>query len=143
MANSQHIKRSKRIRKKLKKINTERFRLSIFRSSKNISAQIIDSKSNKTLISATSNDKVNKGKALQIFVRFFKKNNNRVKSIAVGDNYNDLDMLKNSDFPCLVFNDKFTLDKIPINNLITTNKPSPEGWADVIKMALAKVDLNY
>ena len=52
-------------------------------------------------------------------------------------------MLKNSDFPCLVFNDKFTLDKIPINNLITTNKPSPEGWADVIKMALAKVDLNY
>ena len=88
-------------------------------------------------------DKVNKGKALQIFVRFFKKNNNRVKSIAVGDNYNDLDMLKNSDFPCLVFNDKFTLDKIPINNLITTNKPSPEGWADVIKMALAKVDLNY
>ena len=62
MANSQHIKRSKRIRKKLKKINTERFRLSIFRSSKNISAQIIDSKSNKTLISATSNDKVNKGK---------------------------------------------------------------------------------
>ena len=88
-------------------------------------------------------DKVNKAKALQVFVRFFKKNNKRVKTIAVGDNYNDLDMLKISDFPCLVFNDKFTLDQIPINDLISTNKPSPEGWADVIKMALVKINKNY
>ena len=87
-------------------------------------------------------DKVNKAKALQVFVRFFKKNNKNVKTIAVGDNYNDLDMLKTSDFPCLVFNDKFTLDEIPIKNLITTNKPSPEGWADVIKKALVIVNKN-
>ena len=57
-------------------------------------------------------------------------NNRNVKIIAVGDNYNDLDMLKTSDFPCLVFNNTFTLDEIPIDNLITTDKPSPEGWAD-------------
>ena len=88
-------------------------------------------------------DKVNKAKALQVFVRFFKKNNKNVKTIAVGDNYNDLDMLKISDYPCLVFNDKFTLDLIPINDLIATNKPSPEGWADVIKMALVKINKNY
>ena len=87
-------------------------------------------------------DKVNKAKALQVFVRFFKKNNKNVKTIAVGDNYNDLDMLKTSDFPCLVFNDKFTLDQIPINDLIITNKPSTEGWADVIKKALVKVNKN-
>ena len=87
-------------------------------------------------------DKVNKAKALQVFVRFFKKKNQNVKTIAVGDNYNDLDMLKVSDYPCLVFNDKFTLDQIPINDLITTNKPSPEGWADVIKMALVKINEN-
>ena len=87
-------------------------------------------------------DKVNKAKALNVFVRFFKKNNKNVKTIAVGDNYNDLDMLKTSDFPCLVFNDKFTLDEIPINNLISTNKPSPEGWAHVIKIALAKASKN-
>ena len=84
-------------------------------------------------------DRVNKAKALQVFVRFYKKYYKNVKTVAVGDNYNDLDMLKTSDFPCLVFNDKFTLDEIPINNLITTNKPSPEGWADVIKMALVKI----
>jgi len=87
-------------------------------------------------------DKVNKAKALEVFVRFFKKNNKNVKTIAVGDNYNDLDMLKTSDFPCLVFNDQFTLDEIHINNLIVTNKPSPEGWADVIKTALVKINKN-
>ncbi len=47
-----------RIRNKLKKNNSNnRLRLTIFRSSKNISAQIIDDKNNKTLLSATSNIK--------------------------------------------------------------------------------------
>ena len=45
-----------RIRNKLKKNNpNNRMRLTVSRSSKNISAQIIDDKNNKTLISATSN----------------------------------------------------------------------------------------
>ncbi len=52
--NKTDLKRSQRIRKKLKKVNTDRFRLTVFRSLKNISAQIIDDKNNKTLITATS-----------------------------------------------------------------------------------------
>ena len=47
-------KRIQRIRKKLRKVNTDRFRLSVYRSSRNISAQIIDDKNNKTLVSASS-----------------------------------------------------------------------------------------
>ena len=47
-------KRAQRVRKRLKNINTTRFRLSVYRSTKNISAQIIDDKVNKTLVSATS-----------------------------------------------------------------------------------------
>ena len=66
----------------------------------------------------------------------------KIKTFAVGDNYNDLDMLKNCDAPCLVFNDQFKLDQINIDNLIFSNKPSPEGWADVIKKALAKLKYN-
>ena len=62
MNNKLHIKRANRIRKKLKRINTERFRLTIFRSSRNISAQIIDSKNNKTLVSASSVSKKEKNK---------------------------------------------------------------------------------
>ena len=47
-------KRAQRIRRKLRKVNSERFRLTVFRSSRNISAQIIDDKNNKTLVSASS-----------------------------------------------------------------------------------------
>ena len=47
-------KRAQRIRRKLKQVNSERFRLTVFRSSRNISAQIIDDKNNKTLVSASS-----------------------------------------------------------------------------------------
>ena len=56
------IERKKfRIRKKLKKVSKNRYRLSISRSSKNISAQIIDDTKNITLVSASSIDKDIKG----------------------------------------------------------------------------------
>ena len=47
-----------RVRNKLKKVsNPDRFRLSIFRSAKNISAQIIDDTNNVTLLSVSSIEK--------------------------------------------------------------------------------------
>ena len=52
------VRRKYRIRNKLKKVSSsDRLRLSIYRSSKNISAQIIDDLSQKTLISASSEEK--------------------------------------------------------------------------------------
>ena len=54
MTNINNTKRAQRIRSKLKKVNSERFRLTVFRSSRNVSAQIIDDKNNKTLVSASS-----------------------------------------------------------------------------------------
>ena len=62
MNNKSYINRTNRIRKKLKKVNRGRFRLTIHRSSKNISAQIIDSKNNKTLVSASSVNKKERNK---------------------------------------------------------------------------------
>ena len=63
-----HKRRTQRIRKKLKNVNKNRFRLSIYRSSRNISAQIIDDKNNKTLVSASSieKDKNNKIKKIDL-----------------------------------------------------------------------------
>ena len=87
-------------------------------------------------------DNVNKVKSMNRVVKILKKIEEKIITIAVGDNYNDLDMLKNCDIPCLVFNDQFKLDQINIDNLIFSNKPSPEGWADVIKKALAKLNYN-
>ena len=51
------IKRVIRNRKKLKKVNIDRYRITISKSLKNISAQIIDDKINKTIASASSKEK--------------------------------------------------------------------------------------
>ncbi len=55
-------KRKLRNRKKLKKVNINKFRVSINKSLNNISAQIIDDKNNKTLVSASSIEKEIKSK---------------------------------------------------------------------------------
>ena len=52
------IKKKKRIRNKLKKFNkNNKLRLTVYRSSKNISAQIINDISSKTLVAASSVEK--------------------------------------------------------------------------------------
>ena len=56
------IERKKfRVRKKLKTVSKDRYRLSVSRSTRNISAQIIDDEKNITLVSASSIDKEIKG----------------------------------------------------------------------------------
>ena len=73
-------------------------------------------------------------------VKLFNKiSNDKLTTIAVGDNFNDLEMLKNSDIPCLVFNDKFTLETININNCLVSKKSAPEGWEEIVKLALDKI----
>ena len=57
MRNIKIKKRFFREKNKLRKINIERYRLTIKRSLKNISAQIIDDKKNLTLTSASSLEK--------------------------------------------------------------------------------------
>ena len=51
------IKRKLRNRNKLKKVNVSRYRISVSKSLNNLSAQIIDDKSKKTLVSASSIEK--------------------------------------------------------------------------------------
>ncbi len=51
------IKRKMRNRKKLKDVNTNKLRITVFKSSKNIYAQIIDDKISKTIVSASSTEK--------------------------------------------------------------------------------------
>jgi len=50
-------KRELRNRKKLKSVSANRYRISVFKSLKNISAQIIDDKIKKTLVSVSSIEK--------------------------------------------------------------------------------------
>ena len=68
-------KRSQKVRRKLKKVSSERYRLSVYRSSKNISAQIIDDRNSKTLVSASSNEN---------------NQNNKIKKLELSDKIAEL-----------------------------------------------------
>ena len=54
---SNKIKRKFRNRNKLKKVSSNRFRISVQKSLNNMSAQIIDDKTRKTIVSASSTEK--------------------------------------------------------------------------------------
>tara|TARA_B100001057_G_scaffold478507_1_gene549034 strand:- start:5134 stop:5487 length:354 start_codon:yes stop_codon:yes gene_type:complete len=59
------IKRKLRNRKKLKSVNVNRYRVSVSKSLNNLSAQIIDDKLKKTLVSASSIEKEVKDKKVK------------------------------------------------------------------------------
>ena len=59
------LKRKLRNRKKLKKVNSNKFRVSVSKSLNNSSAQIIDDKEKKTLVSASSKEKELKSKKIK------------------------------------------------------------------------------
>ena len=62
---SQKLKRRLRNRKKLKKINSNKYRVTISKSINNLSAQIVDDIKRKTLVSASSIEKDVKLKKLK------------------------------------------------------------------------------
>ena len=59
------IKRKLRNRKKLKSVNVNRYRISVTKYLNNLSAQIIDDKEKKTLVSASSIEKEVKSKKVK------------------------------------------------------------------------------
>ncbi len=63
--NSSKIKRKLRNRKRLKGVNSNRFRISVTKSLNNLFAQIIDDKSKKTIVSASSIEKDVKTKKMK------------------------------------------------------------------------------
>ena len=85
-------------------------------------------------------DRINKADAMKkIIIMLQQKFKSKPKTIAVGDNHNDLEMLKNSDIPCLVKNNKFINKDLQIKNLIISKQTAPEGWVEIVKLALEKI----
>ena len=86
-------------------------------------------------------DNTNKSKAMVKTIELIKdETNDEIITIGVGDNHNDIDMLKETDYSCLVKNDNFDSSLVNIENLIKSSEPSPLGWADVIKTAIQKIE---
>ena len=65
------FKRKLRVRKKLKNININKLRISVTKSLNNLSAQIIDDKLKKTLVSASSVEKEIKSKKIKKMEKSF------------------------------------------------------------------------
>ena len=85
-------------------------------------------------------DNVNKSKAMSRALQLIRKQlDDEIITIGVGDNENDIEMIKQTDYPCLVKNEDFDSSLINIDNLIKSDEPSPKGWSDVIKTALQKI----
>ena len=85
-------------------------------------------------------DNTNKSKAMSKALRLIRKElGDEIITIGVGDNENDVEMIKQTDYPCLVKNENFDSSLINIDNLIKSDEPSPKGWSDVIKTALQKI----
>ena len=85
-------------------------------------------------------DNTNKSIAMSKTIELIsKETDDKIITIGVGDNENDIEMLKNCDYACLVKNENFDSSLINIDNLIKSDEPSPKGWSDVIKTALQKI----
>jgi len=78
----------------------------------------------------------NKGFAMQVLVNTFKKyySNREFITIALGDNENDIGMLNQANYPCLISggDDKLISKKINSENLIISKQTAPEGWIECI-----------
>ncbi len=74
-----------------------------------------------------------KGRAVDILLNMYKRKNPKLKSIALGDNYNDIPMLLRVDIPVLIprYNHKFIdFDK---KGLIRAKYPGSKGWSEALE----------
>ncbi|MEW6417673.1 MAG: HAD-IIB family hydrolase [Nitrospirota bacterium] len=70
-----------------------------------------------------------KGKAVSILIKLYKKKFGEVVTIAIGDSPNDIEMLKEVDYPIIVKRHDGGYDsKINVLNLIKAEGIGPEGW---------------
>ena len=85
----------------------------------------------------------NKGKALLYFLNKLKlsSSDKNYTTVGVGDSYNDIDMLSNVDYPCIVrSSDNHNLaKKIKNQNTIVSESSAPQGWEECINHVFSKI----
>ena len=70
-----------------------------------------------------------KGKAVKILKGFYKKACGSIKTVGLGDNFNDRPFLKEVDYPILIRREDGSYDeRIALPNLIKTDGIGPDGW---------------
>ena len=85
----------------------------------------------------------NKGKALLYFLNKLKlsSSNKNYTTVGVGDSYNDIDMLSNVDYPCVVrssYNSNL-VKEIDNENVILSESSAPKGWKECVNNVFSKI----
>ena len=85
----------------------------------------------------------NKGKALLYFLNKLKlsSSDKNYTTVGVGDSYNDIDMLSNVDYPCVVrssYNPNL-VKEIDNENVILSESSAPEGWKECVNNVFSKI----
>jgi mannosyl-3-phosphoglycerate phosphatase len=77
--------------------------------------------------------KNDKGTALEILTKIYKRKSGKIITTALGDSLNDLPMLERVDYPILVQNHKGEYDqRILVPKLIKAKGIGPEGWREAV-----------
>lgn len=74
-----------------------------------------------------------KGKAVKILIKSFKKKYGKIKTIGMGDSLNDLPMLKVVDIPVLVRKTDGKYQDLELSNLYKSDGIGPVGWTEAIE----------
>ena len=84
-----------------------------------------------------------KGKATKLFIDKTKKfyNNPNIFTVGIGDSKNDLEMLKEVDFPCIVKspNNHLLHDSLNSKNITFSDHEAPNGWIECIEKVITKI----
>jgi mannosyl-3-phosphoglycerate phosphatase len=81
-----------------------------------------------------------KGKAVLMLKNIYREKHKKLKTIALGDSFNDLPMLKVVDFPILVKKPDGSYDpSVKLDNIILASEAGSTGWGDALLKLLDRL----
>ena len=84
-----------------------------------------------------------KGQAVKFFLNQIKSSGmyNKILTIGIGDSTNDLEMLSNVDYACVVKskNNNDLMKKINSSKVLLSTNHAPEGWAECIHKIFTQI----
>lgn len=81
----------------------------------------------------SASGKSDKGQATKIVIKLLGKKLGKIKTIGIGDSFNDAPMLAEVDFPVLVQKPGSYWEKIELQNLYRVSGVGPQGWVRAVE----------
>jgi len=79
----------------------------------------------------------NKGRAVRILIELFRRKLEKIKTIGIGDSFNDAPMLAEVDTAVLVQKPGGYWEKMELPNLYKVEGVGPEGWVEAVERLIA------